>query len=124
MSKKLSINCKKLEMNGEILGYALQIKEQSHRNKEFGVGIESFTAIDKFTLRSLNHVEGYTEHNLFYVRGKDTHLDNDITVLLYSKFYKDNVERYMSRLRVAVKEYNQFFSKTQVVEVSDIEIIE
>ena len=99
----------------------LRIVEQTHRANEFGEDKRYFIASNGFGLRSAGSLDGYpqvTYSDIFYVRGCNCKKDNKVLII--------PSEDYLSKLKVAVREYNEYFSDKRVekAEDSDTEIIE
>ena len=87
------------DKNGEIT--QIQIVEQSNVCNKFGENkTNNFIASNKFILYSLSYPETYNDS--FYTRGDDTSLDLSIIKVPSKKWLED--------MRIAVKEYNDYFS--------------
>lgn len=97
-------------------GKLVRVKEQTHRGDEFGIKTEIFIASTYFEIMSGDYPD--IKNGRFCVRGLDSSLDNEILAI--------PSEEYLAKLRVAVREYNEFFSdkrKAPLVD-GDVEVIE
>jgi len=96
----------------------LRVKDQTHRENEFGaLGEHTFTAKNGFVLRSFCNIG--IEAGVLYTRGYARAKDD--------RFVEVPSERWLNDCRFAVKEYNEYFSdkKTEPNTVDDdIEVIE
>lgn len=96
--KKLVIEVQK--KNGKING---RVQVQTHRRDDFGVaGSRDFHASNGIRLCSSASPEWSRPDNTLYVRGGSSPNDNSI--------FEVPDEGVLSKLRVAVKEYNEAFS--------------
>lgn len=92
----------------------LRVKEQTHRGMKFVKNGRVFIASNGFKLHSSTHLEERFDE--LYLRGRYKDKDNLIVPV--------PSEKWLEKLRIAVKEYNNLENKTFDNNICNVEIIE